>query len=75
MGLVIQYLAIPAWHCTGGRKAEKTTKNLQVGGELKWFKDRLMDGVSHKISLSPPHQKEVLQSCPNTLGLAVFRMR
>jgi len=41
VGLVIQYPAIPAWHCTGGRKAEKTTMNLQVGWELKWFKEGL----------------------------------
>lgn len=71
MGLVIQYPAIPAWHCTGGRKAERTTVNLQVGWELKWFEEGLMDGVSHNVSLSPLHPKEVLQSRPITLGLTL----
>lgn len=45
--------------------------NLQVGWELEWVKEGLMDGISHKVFLSPPPPKGVLQSCCTTSGLMV----
>lgn len=59
-------LALHRW-----KESRETTMNLQVGWELEWLKEGLMDGFSHKVSLSPPPPKGVLRSCRTTSGLTV----